>query len=373
VSPAPPGGGPLTSIHVGVGTRGVSHLRAALDSGRWRPVALVDVVPEYLAAARELTGLPPAVCFTRIEDALEAVPSDAVAIASPVMVHAPQIMAALAAGRHVLTEKCFTVGLAEAEACVAQAERHDRRLMVVQNARLFPPMRTLRRLVREAPYGPLGLFFQGFYKARRAPYNLSPHMHLWQQGVHELDALLGVIQRPVRRVWGLSNNPAWGDWPTPSTVQAIIECADGVSGTHLSTSNARARGFEVRLECAEAAVVCHDRMGTGPDAPGDGPALEVRWGPGQERSEALAVDAPDTRGLEQTAAARAVRDGGAGLGRALGNLVDLVIYRDLYEYVTAGAEPESSGRRNLETIRLLDAIQRSTETGRPVEPGGLGG
>ena len=58
VSPAPPGGGPLTSIHVGVGTRGVSHLRAALGSGRWRPVALVDVVPEYLAAAREMTGLP---------------------------------------------------------------------------------------------------------------------------------------------------------------------------------------------------------------------------------------------------------------------------------------------------------------------------
>jgi predicted dehydrogenase len=339
-------------------------------------VALVDLVPAYLAAARDLTGLPESACFTRLEDALEAVPSDAVAIASPVMLHAAQIMAALGAKRHVLTEKCFTVGLAEAEACVAQAERHDRRLMVVQNARLFPPMRTLRRLVAEAPYGPLGLFFQGFYKARRGPYNLSPHMHLWQQGVHELDALLGIIQRPVSRVWGLSRSPAWGDWPTPSTVQAIIECADGVSGTHLSTSEARARGFEVRLECAAGAVICRDRTGDGPDGPESGPALEVRWGPGQERSEALPLDPPDTRGLEHTAAAQAVLaaggGGGGSLGRALNQLVDLVIYRDLYAYVTAGEEPESSGRRNLETIRLLDAIQRSTETGRPVEPGGLG-
>ena len=126
--------------------------------------------------------------------------------------------------------------------------------MVVQNARLSPPMRTLRRLVAEGTYGPLGLFTQTFWKARRGPYNLSPHMHLWQQGVHELDTLLAVLQRPVRRVWGLSTSPAWCDWPTPSTVQAVLECAGGLSGTHLSTSNARAGGFEMRLECAEAAV-----------------------------------------------------------------------------------------------------------------------
>ena len=78
----------------------------------------MDVVPEYLAAARELTGLPESACFTRLEEALEAVPSDAVVVASPVTLHAAQIMGGLRAGRHVLTEKCFTVGLADAVACV---------------------------------------------------------------------------------------------------------------------------------------------------------------------------------------------------------------------------------------------------------------
>src|SRR5918911_3385512 len=101
---------PLRSIHVGVGTRGKSHVRAALECGYWRPVALVDVVPDYLAAARELTGLPASACFTRVEDAIAAVEADAVMIASPVTFHAQQILAALAGGRHVLTEKCFTVG-----------------------------------------------------------------------------------------------------------------------------------------------------------------------------------------------------------------------------------------------------------------------
>ena len=92
-------GQPLRSIHVGVGTRGKSHIRAALECGYWRPVALVDVVPAYLAAAREMTGLPESVCFTRVEDALAAVEADAVIIASPVMFHAQQIIAGLQGGR----------------------------------------------------------------------------------------------------------------------------------------------------------------------------------------------------------------------------------------------------------------------------------
>ncbi|MGH2371398.1 MAG: Gfo/Idh/MocA family protein, partial [Chloroflexota bacterium] len=287
---------PLRSIHVGVGTRGKSHVRAALESGYWRPVALVDVVPDYLAAAREMTDLPESACFTRVEDAVQAVESDAVVVASPVTFHAEHILAALAAGRHVLTEKCFTVGLADAERCVAEAERRRLRLMVVQNARLYPPARTLRRLVAEQKYGPLGLFLMSFFKARGAPYNRSPHMHLWQQGVHELDTLLGVVQRPVRRVWGLSNNPAWCDWPSESTVQAIIECEGRVSGTYVSTSNARAAGYEFRLECAEAAVVAGRSDGT----------LRVLWGPRDRRSEEIPVDTPDTRGLERHPAAQAV-------------------------------------------------------------------
>jgi predicted dehydrogenase len=355
---------PLRCIHVGVGTRGKSHLRAALESGYWRPAALVDVVPAYLDAARELTGLPAAACFSRVEDAAAAVDADAVIIASPVMLHAEQIMAALAAGRHVLTEKCFTVGLADAVRCVEEAERRQRRLMVVQNARLHAPARTLRRLVAEQVYGPLGLFQLSFWKARGGPYNLSPHMHLWQQGVHELDTLLAVVQRPLRRVWGLSTNPAWCDWPSPSTAQALCEFDGGVSGTFFSTSNARAAGYEFRLECAEAAVIAQAR---------EGGTITVRFGPRQQRQpreETIPLDLPDVRGLEHhplAQAALAAETGAASVASGAGPLCDLIIYRDFYEYLVDGAEPESSGRRNLDTMRAVEAVQRSTEWGRPVE------
>jgi predicted dehydrogenase len=328
-----------------------------MESGYWLPVALVDVVPDYLATARAMTGLPESACFARLEDAVAAVPSDAVVVATPVTLHAGQIMTGLQADRHVLTEKCFTVGLAEAEACVAEADRRGRCLMVVQNARMAPAVRTLRRIVADEVYGSLGLFLQVFFKARIGSYNGSPHMHLWQQGVHELDSLLSVVQRPLRRVWGLSSHPAWCDWPSPSTVQAIAEFDAGVTGTHLSTSNARSRGYEFRLECAEATVISHDRhAGT----------VQVLWGPRDKREESFRVDPPDVTGLEHHPLGQAVL-AGEPAEKIPHWLQDLQIYRDFARYIMHGQEPQSSGRRNLETMRFLDAVQRSTELGRPIE------
>ncbi|MGH2367730.1 MAG: hypothetical protein ACRDI2_05975, partial [Chloroflexota bacterium] len=218
------------------------------------------------------------------------------------------------------------------------------------------PARTLRRLVAEETHGPLGLFLMSFFKARGGPYNPSPHMHLWQQGVHELDTVLAVVQRPLRQVWGLSNNPAWCDWPSASTVQAIASFDGGVSGTYVSTSNARAGGYEFRLECADAAVVAGDR---------EGGTISVRYGPREQRQVTLPLDKPDVRGLEHHPLARAALAGEAG--RSAGSLRDLIIYRDFYEYIVDGKEPETSGRRNLDTMRFVEAVQRSSEQGRAVD------
>lgn len=136
--------------------------------------------PRYNFVNRDGEKLLGVQTFTRIPKRLAAVASDAVVVASPVMFHGPQIMAALEADRHVLTEKCFTVGLAEAEPCVAEAERREHKLMVVQNWRRTKTARTLRRLVAKRTYGPPGLFMLSYFKARGQPYHASPHMHLWQ-------------------------------------------------------------------------------------------------------------------------------------------------------------------------------------------------
>jgi predicted dehydrogenase len=363
----PPSREPLRSIHAGVGGRGRTHLQAAIAAGYWRPVALVDPDPEALRLARSVAALPETACFARLEDALDAVPAEAVAVTSSPAAHAALIMTALAAGKHVLTEKAFTVGLADALRCVAEAARRDRKLMVVQNARLYPHARTFRRLVAEQRYGPLGFFHMTFYKSRGAPYGHPGarigQMHLWEQAVHELDTILSVVQQPVERVWARSFNPVWCDWPSESTALVIADFARGASGAYVATSNARADGFDFRLECAEAAIVSADRRT---------PFIRILFGPQQRHEELIPVDTPDVRGFEHHPYAQAALAGDLGLdGQHVDTLANMRIYRDFFDYIVDGVEPESSGRRNLETIRFVEAAQRSSETGRPVRPAEL--
>ena len=46
---------PLSRVHAGVGGRGRTHLRAAIGSGYWCPVALVDPDPAALKQARAVS------------------------------------------------------------------------------------------------------------------------------------------------------------------------------------------------------------------------------------------------------------------------------------------------------------------------------
>jgi predicted dehydrogenase len=329
---------PLRIILVGVGRRGSAWVRVFTAQPEWRPVGLVDLDERFLAAAREATGLPEAACFASVGEALERVAADAVSVVVPARLHAEMIEQALGAGKHVLVEKPFTTSLADAERLVAQAERHRRVILVTQTARYGRVARTLQRLVAEERYGPLGFLTMTFHKARGEPYPHSEHMHLWAQGVHELDTMCAIAGRPVESVMGRSVQPAWSAWPSESLAEALLtfgprpdrpEQDDRVYGTYVGTSDARAPGYSFRLECAEAAIVA---------ARSGGPLRALR---GKETEEVP----PDDPGYTDT---------------------DQHLARLFHRAITTGEEPETSGRRNLATMRLLDAIIRSGETGRAI-------
>lgn len=329
---------PARIILVGLGRRGGVWLQAFNAAPDWQPVALVDVDPAFLASARGVTGLPESACFTSLRRALEEVPADAVSIVVPARLHAEMIEPALQAGKHVLVEKPFTTSLAEAERLVALAARRELVILVTQTLRHAPVIQTLRRLVAEEVYGPLGFMTMVHHKARGAPYPDSEHMHLWQQGVHELDAMRFIAGLPVREVLGRSVRPSWSTWPSEALVEALITfgpranrpgSSDQVYGTYVGTSDARALGYSFRLECAEAALVAGRSRG----------AVQVLRG---KEVEQVALDDLAMADTEQYLA------------------------HAFHQAITTGDEPETSGRHNLETMRLLDGIIRSGQTGRVI-------
>ena len=116
---------------------------------------------------------------------------DLVVIPTPNATHAPLAAQALAAGKHVVVDKPFTLTVAEAEALLAQARAAGRILSVFQNRRWDSDFLTLRSLLQEGAVGVpthLESHFDRFrpqvpdrWRDRAGPgaglwYDLGPHL-----------------------------------------------------------------------------------------------------------------------------------------------------------------------------------------------------
>ena len=96
---------------------------------------------------------PGARAFTSLDDALRDPAVDAVYVASPVALHAPQTIAALCRGKHVLCEKPAAMNYPQAELMVKAARETKRLLGVAYYRRLFPKLLRTRQLIDEGAIG----------------------------------------------------------------------------------------------------------------------------------------------------------------------------------------------------------------------------
>ncbi len=131
-----------------------------------RHAALIEALPECELVAlcdlrsREELGLADhgAPFFPSLEALLTAkLPLDVVCIATPNGLHAPQAIAALRAGYHVVIEKPMALTKADCEAIIYEALHRARQVFCVMQNRYSPPAAWLREVVREGVLGRLYL------------------------------------------------------------------------------------------------------------------------------------------------------------------------------------------------------------------------
>lgn len=127
---------------------------------------------------------------------------DLVVIATPNSSHYPLAAAALAAGKHVVVDKPFTVSLAEARALKVQAEASGRSLAVFHNRRWDADFLTLRTLIREGTLGEIVYLESHFDRYRpevreRWREQVGPGSGIWYDlGPHLLDQALQLFGSP---------------------------------------------------------------------------------------------------------------------------------------------------------------------------------
>jgi predicted dehydrogenase len=120
---------------------------AILAEPRSRLQALVTRDPQKAAA------YPGAEVFTNLDVALLATPIDAVYVASPVFLHAPQTIACLHAGKHVLCEKPTALNFSSAQSMLDAAHAHQRLFAVAYYRRLYPKLIRARQFIDEGVIG----------------------------------------------------------------------------------------------------------------------------------------------------------------------------------------------------------------------------
>jgi predicted dehydrogenase len=91
--------------------------------------------------------------WTNLQAALDKSGADAVYVASPVFLHAPQTTASLRAGKHVLCEKPMAMNYAEACAMQRTAEECGRTLGIAYYRRMYPKIQRAKELIEAGVIG----------------------------------------------------------------------------------------------------------------------------------------------------------------------------------------------------------------------------
>lgn len=325
---------------VGLGCRGRDWVRAVgAAAPAFELVACIDVDEGALRGASEQLGVPSGRCFTRLEEALDSGACEAVIIATPADCHATACEAALSRKLAVLVEKPFTLRLSDAARLVSLGEKNNTPLLVAQNYRYLRSFRSVKRLIDEGALGKVGMVVCHYYRpfhAMAASLAKLPHSVLWGISVHHLDALRYVLGAEVTNVVADSFTAPWGQLPQGASLQLMLSLSNqarvSYSATYESTGHtifeggqefyARFIGERATLHVFQRWLVLWEN--------GKLPRL-VRRGPRKKTEERVLLDQ-----FEQA--------------------------------MVAGAEPEVSGRDNLQTVAVLEACVRSAAEQRPINP-----
>jgi len=156
-----------------------------------------------------------------------------VVLASPSHLHCEQACRALAAGKHVVTDKPMGRSLAECDRMMAAAARHGRVLSVFQNRRWDGDFLTLQRLREEGRLGAVrwlelawGRFGKpGGWRGEAA----AAGGRLYDLGSHMIDQLCVFFPAPVQAVYARLHHDFGAD-AVESQAMVVVHFADGCTG-----------------------------------------------------------------------------------------------------------------------------------------------
>ncbi len=249
---------------------------------------------------------------------------DAVVICAPNFLHFPYVMAALQAGKHVLTEKPIADSYEEGSELVQEADRCGLKLMSSQNSRYLAAMATARDMICSGKVGrPLHMLYTltSFYDGSSAWWKDCSRFLIANSGSHPLDFMPWLTDANPTRVYATahSNKP---DFPGEDDFSVHLSLDNGTEAITYTTLSSTFTRKDMIIVCEKGTLFL------------DGLRKLVLDG------EVLVEGSPDPFTLQMQEFAHSILD---------------------------SREPANSGREVLTSLALIDAAYESVEKGRAVD------
>lgn len=221
----------LNWIVIGIGDIAIRRVIPAIQAEpRSRLYGLVTRNPQKAASYR-------AKLWPSLDQALSDPAVDAVYVATPVFLHAPQTIQSLRAGKHVLCEKPMAMNEPEARSMVQAAEKSGRIFGAAFYRRAYPKVLRAKQLLDAGAIGQpvlAELTCHGWLDGKESDRNwlIDPAKAgggpLYDIASHRIDVLNFLFGQPLRVSAHLSN--AVHRYAVEDNATVMIEYADGVRG-----------------------------------------------------------------------------------------------------------------------------------------------
>ena len=319
-------------MQVGVGGFGKGWRKVLADAGRHgvELAGVVDVNEAALDEARRSLGLPDRACHVSVDEALAAIEPDLVVCVTPPQTHEEVVLAALAAGAHVICEKPLSTGMESARRMVEAAEAAGRTLAVSQNYRYQPEARAIRDVIAAGKYGAPGALTVTFARGPRLTGTYHRHMAypmIVDMCVHHYDLMRALLGREPAWTVARSFNPPWSWFDGAASLAQVLGFEGDVVASYsasLCTLGAETSWNGVwRIECSQGVIVW--------DAQG------VRAGGEAGALEAVELDETVPAGQE-------------------------AVLAEVVAALAKGRAPETCGRDNLKTLAVAFKTIEASET-----------
>jgi predicted dehydrogenase/type 1 glutamine amidotransferase len=344
--------GPVVGVGlVGYGAIARAHAASISATSGLRLRGICDVSTERReVAAREWT-VP---THSSAEDLYEDPEVGLVVVGTPPSAHSDAVLAALAAGKHVVCEKPFALRVQEVDWMIDSAASRDLVLTVYQSRRWDPDYIAMRDTVRSGQLGDL-FYMESFVGGYSHPCDYW-HSHepisggtIYDWGSHYFDWVLQLFPDAVRSVSAVAHKRVWHDVTNADQVRVDLSFESGAQASFLQSDIAAAMKPKWYLLGTRGAVVGEWREETVTTRAPGGDLVEERLAP---------ADSP--------ARVKVLRPGDGGSHEevlVLGRRDENAFYRNLADHLAWGEPLAVTPDEARRTVAVMESAAHSIARG----------